>query len=50
MQTILLTEATGQVGSALALLLQEKGCQVLYLIHPSDEKDAQAHLREAHQS
>lgn len=40
MQTILLTGVAGQVGSALAPLLQEKGCRVLYLIRPSGEKDA----------
>ncbi|MBI5430414.1 MAG: SDR family oxidoreductase [Nitrosomonadales bacterium] len=46
MQTILLTGVTGQVGSALAPLLQEKGYRVLYLIRPNSEKDAQARLRE----
>lgn len=46
MQTILLTGVTGQIGSALAPLLQEKGCRVLYLIRPNGEKDAQARLRE----
>ena len=46
MQTILLTGVTGQVGSALAPLLQEKGYRVLYLIRPNGEKDAQARLRE----
>lgn len=46
MQTILLTGVTGQVGSALAPLLQEKGYRVLYLIRPNGEKDAQARLLE----
>ncbi|MDD5180940.1 MAG: SDR family oxidoreductase [Gallionellaceae bacterium] len=46
MQTILLTGVTGQVGSALAPLLQEKGYRVLYLIRPNGEKDAQVRLRE----
>jgi nucleoside-diphosphate-sugar epimerase len=46
MQTILLTGVTGQVVSALAPLLQEKGYRVLYLIRPSGEKDAQTRLRE----
>jgi len=47
MQTILLTGVTGQVGSALAPLLQEQGYRVLYLIRPTkDGKDAQARLRE----
>ena len=46
MQTILLTGVTGQVGAALAPLLQENGYRVLYLIRPSDNKDAQARLRE----
>ena len=46
MKTILLTGVTGQVGSALAPLLQEKGYRVLYLIRPNGEKDAQARLRE----
>lgn len=46
MQTILLTGVTGQVVSALAPLLQEKGYRVLYLIRPSGDKDAQTRLRE----
>lgn len=46
MQTILLTGVTGQVGSALAPLLQENGYRVMYLIRQSGEKDAQARLRE----
>lgn len=51
MQTILLlTGVTGQIGSALASLLQEKGCMILYFIRPSGKKDVQARLREAHQS
>lgn len=45
-KTILLTGVTGQVGSALAPLLQENGHRVLYLIRPSGEKDAQTRLRE----
>ena len=45
-KTILLTGVTGQVGSALAPLLQEKGYRVLYLIRPHGEKDAQARLHE----
>lgn len=46
MQTILLTGVTGQVGSALAPLLQEQGYRVLYLIRPCGEKDVQTRLRE----
>lgn len=46
MNTILLTGVTGQVGSALAPLLQEKGYRVLYLIRPGGGKDAAARLRE----
>jgi len=46
MQTILLTGVTGQVGSALAPLLQENGCRVLYLIRPCGDKSAQARLCE----
>ena len=46
MQTILLTGVTGQIGSALAPLLQDNGYRVLYLIRPSGEKDAQARLCE----
>ena len=46
MKTILLTGVTGQVGSVLAPLLQEKGYRVLYLIRPNGGKDAQARLRE----
>lgn len=45
-KTILLTGVTGQVGSALAPLLQEQGYRVLYLIRPDGEKDAQARLHE----
>ena len=46
MSTILFTGVTGQVGSSLAPLLQERGYRVLYLIRPSGEKDATARLRE----
>ena len=46
MSTILMTGVTGQVGSTVAPLLQERGHRVLYLIRPSDGKDAVARLRE----
>ena len=46
MKTILLTGVTGQIGSALAPLLQDKGYRVLYLIRPSGEKTAQMRLAE----
>ncbi len=46
MSTILLTGVTGQVGSSLAPLLQERGHRVLYLIRPNNGQDATARLRE----
>lgn len=46
MSTILFTGVTGQVGSSLAPLLQKRGHRVLYLIRPTDGKDAVARLRE----
>lgn len=46
MSAILFTGVTGQVGSSVAPLLQEKGHRVLYLIRPSQGKDAKARLRE----
>ncbi|MEO8343056.1 MAG: SDR family oxidoreductase [Gallionella sp.] len=46
MRTVLLTGVTGQVGSALAPLLQKNGYRILYLIRLSGEKNIQARLRE----
>ena len=46
MKTILLTGVTGQIGSALAPILQDKGYSVLYLSRPSGEKTGQMRLAE----
>ena len=45
MSTILLTGATGQVGSQLAPLLQRRGHRVLYLIRAKDQPQADSRLR-----
>ena len=45
-KTVLLTGATGQIGSALAPLLQASGYRICYLIRPSIEKTAQMRLAE----
>lgn len=47
MSTILLTGATGQVGSTLAPLLRKEGHRVIYLARPSGNISARMRLREA---
>lgn len=46
MKTILLTGVTGQVISELAVVLQNEGWRILYLIRPRDGKTAQMRLAE----
>ncbi|MFZ2303412.1 MAG: SDR family oxidoreductase [Minisyncoccia bacterium] len=45
-KTVLLTGATGQVVSELAMVLQKEGWRILYLIRSSSGKNAQARLAE----
>lgn len=45
-KTVLLTGATGQVVSELAMVLQKEGCRILYLIRSTRDKNAQMRLTE----